>query len=393
MEFLGGTSTMTKLGGLSLYLSPNLLALPEYQQYKKCSGKSALCLLDIHPDPEDALNKYNELLKRSNEINQTIQKNENLYGKIQQLNGGEDWQKSYTTEQDQVALTDVQKKLNSKLGTLSEEYNDRIDILHTNNNTLDTAQKYMNLKNKKLRNQLKQIYDMEDNIRTKQKLVNINTDHFRNQKIIISCLKASLILLPVVALFILAYLYGRISLPVMMGIVVTIVILYGIYVWYKITEARKPAWQRDSIKKDFVKVGNTIYHEGRKLEKEFIDENCDCPPRHKKDKPDHMKPGPGSNDPLNNGPPLLYNDGSSPTQVIYPNIKSKQDSIRLNTVDERDCDPAKEDCKMWQKLDWESRPNCSYNEEECGKPGNPSCCLNKKINDPYKPVSSWTAGL
>lgn len=393
MALFASAAAMTTLGSLHLNLSHNMMTLPEYEKYKKCNGKSALCLLKIHSNPVDALKKYHELKKHSDDLTNVIRKNEDLYGKIQHLNGGEDWQKSYTTEEDQAALTDVQNKLNSKLGTLSDEYNDRVNILNVNNDTLSTAQQYMNLKNKKLRNQLTQIYKMEDEIRTKQKLVEINTDHYRRQTAITRCLKGSLVLLPVVVLFVLAYLYGRMSLSVMMGIVVTIVILYGIYVWYQITQLKKPTWQRNSLKKDLTNIGNTIYHEGRKLEKQFIDDHCDCPPDHKKDKPDHMRRGPGSDDPTNNGPPLLYNDGSSPTQVIYPNIGSKKDSIRLNPVDERDCDPTKESCQMWQKLDWESRPDCSYNQEECGKPGNPPCCLKKNINDPYKPVSTWTAGL
>ena len=95
-----------------------------------------------------------------------------------------------------------------------------------------------------------------------------------------------------------------------------------------------------------------------------------------------MGRGPGSNDPTNNGPPLLYNDGSAPTQIIYPAVTSKAQSLMMNA-----------NSGMVQKIQWESRPNCSYDQEQCGKPGNPKCCLEQNINSPYRAATSWTAGL
>ena len=356
----------------------------KYKPYKNINGKWGTELVTVYSmNPRKALNLVNDLKKDSDEYDQLVKDNQNLYPTIKKLNGGEKWQQAHTTEQEQKALTDLQNKLNKSLSTLADEYNDRINILSTNEGTLTGAQQYMAIQNSKLRDQLKKIYMLEDNIRTKQRLTQINTDHYKRQVEVSTCLK---MLLPVLFLIILCvgtYLGGRVSLGVMMGVVIVIVILYCGFVWYRLREMKKPAWQRSSIAKDFAKVGQDIYGEGRKLEKEFIDENCDCPDKKQKhkDKADNMKRGPGSNDPVNNGPPLLYNDGSAPTEIIYPAVTSAEQSYEMNS-----------DTGMIQKIEWESRPNCSY-DEGCGSNGNPDCCLQKGINAPYKSDFTWTAGL
>lgn len=356
----------------------------KYKDYKHLNGKSAIELYFHGMNPIKAIEFTKDLKKDSDEYKKLLNDNKNLYPTIKKLNGGDDWQKNYTTEQEQKALTAVQNKLNSSLATLANEYNDRINILGTNEDTLTSAQQYMAIQNSKLRDQLKKIYTLEDNIRTKQRLTQINTDHYKRQIVVSNCLK---MLLPVIFLIIIcvgAYLGGKVSLGVIMGVIIVIVILYGSYVWYKLREMKKPTWQRNSIKKDFAKIGKTIYSEGNKLEKEFIDENCDCPSDRKgkkNDKGDKMRRGPGSNDPTNNGPPLLYNDGSSPTEIIYPAVTSEEQSLIMNA-----------DNGMVQKIQWEDRRNCSY-DQDCGKPGNPRCCLDDKINSPYRSSFTWTAGL
>lgn len=355
----------------------------QYKPYKKYNGGSAYDLYKYGGvSAKDAVRLAEQLRSDSDDYDYLVNDNNKLYSTIKKLNGGDDWQKAYTTEQEQKALIDVQDRLNSSLTTLANEYNDRINILKTNEGTLTNAQQYMAIQNSKLRDQLKGIYTLENSIRTKQRLTQINTDHYKRQIAVSDCLKMLLPILFLIILCVGVYLGGKVSLGVMMGVVVVIVILYGAYVWYKLREMKKPAWQRSSLKKDFARVGQDIYSEGRKLEKEYIDDNCDCPDDDdNKDKPDHMKRGPGSNDPTNNGPPLLYNDGSSPNQIIYPPVTSKDQSLMMNA-----------DTGMVQKIQWESKPNCSYGEN-CGKPGNPPCCLERGINSPNSPSFTWTAGL
>lgn len=376
--------------GMKFYGNPVLFEINDpnfakYKKYKNYNGKTAYDLYHGSSlSAKDTVKLAEQLRTDSDEYDQLVKDNRNLYQTIKKLNGGDNWQKAHTTEQEQKALTDIQTRLNSSLAILANEYNDRINILGTNEGTLTNAQQYMAIQNSKLRDQLKKIYKLEDNIRTKQRLTQINTDHYKRQIAVSSFLK---MLLPVIFLIIIcvgAYLGGRVSLGVIMGVVVVIVALYASYIWYKLREMKKPAWQQDSLKKSFAKIGQTIYSEGNKLEKEFIDDNCDCPPGgkgDKGDKGDKMGRGPGSNDPTNNGPQLLYNDGSSPTEIIYPAITSEEQSLMMNS-----------DTGMVQKIQWEGRRNCSY-DKDCGKPGNPPCCLDEQINAPYRSSSTWTAGL
>lgn len=389
MASLAALAAIGTLSGMRFHGHPDLFKIEdpnqpryaEYRKYENLNGKPAIELYFHGVNPFKAIKLAKNLKKDSDEYEKLLDDNKKLYPTIKKLNGGDDWQQAHTTEQTQKALTDVQNRLNSSLSTLANEYNDRINILKTNEDTLTNAQQYMAIQNSKLRDQLKDIYMLENNIRTKQRLTQINTDHYKRQVAVSDCLKMLLPILFLIILCVGVYLGGKVSLGVMMGVVVVIVILYGGYIYYKLREMKKPAWKRESLKKDFAKVGQDIYNEGEKLEKEFIDENCDCPDDGNKDKPDHMRRGPGSNDPSNNGPPLLYNDGSSPTEIIYPPVTNEAQSLMMNA-----------DTGMVQKIQWEGRKNCSYGED-CGKPGNPPCCLEKGINSSSGPSFTWTAGL
>lgn len=389
---MGEFELIYKLLNTKFYGNPAIFEIndPKYAKYKPYKDYNGGTVYDLYDkaglSAEDALNLAEEIRGDSDQYDYLVTNNRNLYPTIKKLNGGDEWQQRYTTEQEQKALADVKDKLNESLKTLATEYNDRITILNTNEDTLSNTQQYFAIKNAKLRNQLKQIYALEDNIRKKQKLTQINNDHYKRQIAVNSCLKMMLPVLLVISLLVGGYLWGRVSLGVMMGIVIVILALYGWYVWYKLNEINKPAWQRNSIEKDFAKIGQYIYDQGRELEKEFIDENCDCPSDQeggrKDSKASQMGRGPGSTDPTNNGPPLLYNDGSSPTQVIYPEITSKEQSIDMN---------AGFDINASQRIKWEGK-NCSY-DNDCGKNGNPKCCLDNNINSPYQPTFTWTAGL
>ena len=388
MASIATLAAIGTLSGMRFHGHPDLFQINDpryakYKDYKHLNGKPAIELYFHGLNPFEAIKLTKDLKKDSDEYEKLLDDNKNLYSTIKKLNGGDDWQKTHTTEQEQKALTDVQTRLNSSLATLANEYNDRINILKRNEGTLTNAQQYIAIQNSKLRDQLKNIYMLENNIRTKQRLTEINTDHYKRQVAVSDCLKMLLPILFLITLCVGVYLGGKVSLGLMMGVVIVIVLLYGGYVWYKLREMKKPTWQRSSLKKDFAKVGQDIYSEGRKLEKEFIDENCDCPDNGSKgkDKADKMGRGPGSNDPINNGPPLLYNDGSSPTEIIYPPVTSKAQSLMMNA-----------DTGMVQKIQWESKPNCSY-DPDCGKPGNPRCCLETGINSSSGPGFTWTAGL
>lgn len=390
---MSSVADITKLSSMIFQGNPDIFEIndPKYAKYKKYksfNGKPAIELYLHGVNPSEALNLTKDLKRDSDEYVKLLNDNKQLYSTIKKLNGGDEWQQSYTTEQEQKTLKDLQDKLNSSLSTLANEYNDRINILKQNENTLDSAQQYIAIKNAKLRDQLKNIYMLENNIRTKQKLTEINTNYYKRQIAVSNCLNMLLPTLFLIILCVGVYLGGKVSLGVIMTIIIVIVILYGIYVWYKLYEMKKPAWKRNSLKKDLTKIGQNIYSEGRKLEKEFIDDNCDCPDdknnHHKNNhtnKGDHMSRGPGSNDPINNGPPLLYNDGSSPTEIIYPPVTSRAQSLIMNA-----------DTGMVQKIKWENKLNCSYNIE-CGKPGNPPCCLEKGINSSKGHDFTWTAGL
>lgn len=306
----------------------------EYRKYEHLNGKPAIELYFHGVDPFKAIKLTKELKKDSDKYQKLINDNKKLYSTIKKLNGGDDWQKEYTTEQDKKALIDIQNRLNSGLSTLSNEYNDRINILKTNEGTLDTAQQYISIQNAKLREQLKNIYLLENVIRTKQRLTEINTDHYKREIVVSNCLKMFIPTLFLIIIFVAFYLGGKISLGYMMIIIIFIVIFYGIYVWYKLNDIKKPAWKKNSLKKDFSKIGEDIYDEGRKLEKEFIDENCDCPNNNldkTNNKPDQMNNNPDSNFGVNNSPPLLYNDGSTTTKVIYPLVKNKNLLMDSNT--------------------------------------------------------------
>jgi len=268
---------------------------------------------------------------------------------------------------------DIRLQLHSKLGGLVRDINSKLRNKYNI---------YQNIKSKELEQQLDRIDKLKSAVDTKTSLVS-KLDHesqIKDLYIQLTWYFVYVIIFVVVFPW-LFYMGGWLSFRPFIYIILIAIISYFAYVAYKLNsfffKSRGPTTEAEAVRLG-KELGNAIYKEGRRLERDarnFIYENCDCPSDDKKKKPKkdkHAKTPPlpfsigggvSIDDPDLRG--YYYSDSGTPLEKIVPKIddeEAKKDTTPdryfkidwtggtriLSKADQKFCDslPLNEKCKV-----------------------------------------------
>ena len=370
-------------------LTSEQMLLPKNKQYLQYNGKNCLELKSEMNESDckalaDRLSNEGQLLSKG------ITESKDLSSTINKLKSATDpdWQQKYRTDQERDALNQVANKLNSQIHTLADEYDGVTANVNVNALTLNKASDFITQQNTNLQQQLNQLDKLQNNISTKSQLIMINKEHEKKQGVVIRGLLGFFVMLPIVGGINLAYMMGRLDYKKAMMINLVLFALFGIYMYFVVKSTRKPAWKPTEVQQiegGLANVGRTIYDTGRRLEKKFIDENCDCPPKKHKSKYPKMKENCSGlqcdDTPVQNKTGFYYQDGSAPNQRIAPPIMSKAQSASYNPVT---CEDGDTGCTMSQEIEWDHGIDVGTDVSGLPQP-------NKKVE--YVDRGSWTMGL
>lgn len=202
---------------------------------------------------------------------------------------------------------------------VKKEYNEVSKTVNLSRKNMMDANEIMTLKNRELEHQLDNIEDIENDITTKTRLIELN-----NQKTIIKNkeIKALTLFFALLLFFVIPYtlyLSKRIKLVTLYLIIFVSILIYLFYLFFYLNLGRvEQAFNNeiDAMKKTGKILDSAIINTGQMIEedlKDFIGLNCECPKdKNKKTK----KPSSVSSTVLKDG--FDYYDGSAPYEKIIP---------------------------------------------------------------------------
>lgn len=229
----------------------------------------------------------------------------------------------------------MKHNLRDAVKNLTKEYNRENDIYNNQQKVLNKYDFYLSLQNKKLNQQLNELRDIENIVATRDSLVRGNIHAFKEKQNKIHAIKVFFSMLLFFTITLVSYLGGKITLWTFMGSMISLIIVYMIYlIWYFNLFYTKSITK--VMKKDVGKIGQDIYEEGRKMENnlnQFINGQCDCPLKNGDPKGQKLphKRFSNPNIPNNNG--FFYYDNTSPVQRIYPNVTKKDSTENKFQID------------------------------------------------------------
>lgn len=220
----------------------------------------------------------------------------------------------------------IVSNLNEQVKNVANEYNIQNDLYNDKQKILNKYDFYISLQNEKLQTQLDKLQKIEDTVSTKTSLVRHNQNSYNEKLKTISSLHAFFIFGGLIMFCLIAFLGGKISLPVFMSISVISIMLYIIYYFYI-----NDIFFFKSIPQDIhfktKEIGKGVVSEADQLRYDInksLNKHCDCPDeapnRDEGDEPLGPSGEKARLQPTNQG--FHYYDGSAPPQRIMPETKS-----------------------------------------------------------------------
>jgi hypothetical protein len=226
-------------------------------------------------------------------------------------------------------LSFMTKDFNKLSNNVKKEYNEVSKTVNLSRKNMMDANEIMTLKNRELEHQLDNIEDIENDITTKTRLIELN-----NQKTIIKNkeIKALTLFFALLLFFVIPYtlyLSKRIKLITLYLIIFVSILIYLFYLFFYLNLGRfEQAFNSeiDSAKKTGNALEKAIINTGQMIEedlKDFIGLNCKCP----EDKEEKTKkPSSVTSNVLKDG--FDYYDGSAPFEKIIPWDEKFNDRIQ-----------------------------------------------------------------
>jgi hypothetical protein len=226
-------------------------------------------------------------------------------------------------------LSFMTKDFNKLSNNVKKEYNEVSKTVNLSRKNMMDANEIMTLKNRELEHQLDNIEDIENDITTKTRLIELN-----NQKTIIKNkeIKALTLFFALLLFFVIPYtlyLSKRIKLVTLYLIIFISILIYLFYLFFYLNLGRfEQAFNSeiDSAKKTGNALEKAIINTGQMIEedlKDFIGLNCKCP----EDKEEKTKkPSSVTGNVLKDG--FDYYDGSAPFEKIIPWDEKFNDRIQ-----------------------------------------------------------------
>ena len=262
-----------------------------------------------------------------------------------------DYLKYTSAQTNKNSATSVQNNLNSVVTNLSKEYNTITDMINEQRNIINKEGVYIDNQNRSLDGQLKELNRIESIITTRTKLIEENEMKDRRSKRNINIISFFFLYLLFTVFPLIAYINGSITLYVFLLIFITMTILYVIYALWKTNSFKIKKMTKkfvDKTKAVFDKLGDDIYQDGNDFMNAFknkkkIDARCVCPPGSESEEPDYPPEVTAEFDNVVRGNKgFYYDDGSSPTERIYPMVDKHNSG------------------KWKERIDWETDKNYGY---------------------------------
>lgn len=245
---------------------------------------------------------------------------------------------NYSQQLDENAAVaiNLNKQLNNTLQNLDDTTYNLQSVKLTQKNALNDYNKFITRKVNVLDNQLNQFRDIEGDISTRDRLVQINRDYYEKQQKIVSTLIASFIIFLVLIRTVTFYMSGTISLTTFSLILFITLILYLIFLIYYLNILGSKTLTDATIQDVEIlarDVKNGVYIVRQDVEKGLFGAkhcpSCDKPNGSgsgtgKDNIADILDNGTGStgNNVVRNKNSFIYYDGSQPPQSIIPWNKS-----------------------------------------------------------------------
>jgi len=259
--------------------------------------------------------KLQKKMRKQYENNTLIFKDVNSFNKDVNLN----YPDSIALLNTNNNLDFMTKDFNKLSNNVKKEYNEVSKTVNLSRKNMMDANEIMTLKNRELEHQLDNIEDIENDITTKTRLIELN-----NQKTIIKNkqIKALTLFFALLLFFVIPYtlyLSKRIKLVTLYLIIFVSILIYLFYLFFYLNLGRvEQAFNNEigMMTKTGNALSNTIMNTGHMIEqdlKDFIGLNCKCP-ENKEEKT--KKPSSLSSNVLKDG--FDYYDGSAPYEKIIP---------------------------------------------------------------------------
>ena len=215
-------------------------------------------------------------------------------------------------------LAFMTKDFNKLSNNVKKEYNEVAKTVNLSRKNMMDANEIMTLKNRELEHQLDDIEEIENDITTKTRLIELNNEQVikKNKQI-----KALTLFFALALFFVIPYtmyLARKINLVTLYFIVFISILIYLFYLFFYLNLGRtEQAFNNeiDMVKKTGQVLNQAITQTGEMIEddiKDFIGLNCNCP----KEKEDKTKPDAIAANKLLDG--FQYYDGSAPYEKIIP---------------------------------------------------------------------------
>lgn len=222
------------------------------------------------------------------------------------------WYASYETDNNTAVINKIQSNLNNQLKNIKSEYNDAANTHNTYRDTHKSQDRYNTYVVDDINNNLSQLDKTAQEIATKTRIAEINHEYSELKAKKINALKVGLVLAFLTVFPLVLAMSGHISWLTFFGTLVTITVIYGIYLIYVFTRSAtdpytSPYTSDYQAFQDW--LATSISAAGNEL--------TDCKPcPGPKPKPD-PKPETKSTDRwVGDNQGYIYYDGSSPQQVI-----------------------------------------------------------------------------
>ena len=273
------------------------------------------------------------------QLNQKINQQKNLDAekyKLQQLQQLE-IQKAEKKAAEKKAMEEAKKqrelqlKEDIKLLKLAEQSNKLYDIQKNKEFLLNKYNYYTTLQNNKLNGQLDDLSNIESVISTRDTLVQGNQAEYEKKETQIHVLKVFFVIVSYLAIVLILYLGGKISLTLLLTNITISLLIYLIYVAYVFNLFKTKSFVRYS-EKEINKAQQEIYDVGRQIEDNL--NNCECPRKHKSRGNDYKRigryTGPISDEIGSSGKDgFYYNNNGSVSERIYPPFEENDTTYEI----------------------------------------------------------------
>ena len=259
---------------------------------------------------------------------------------------------------DPIAIMNELKGQASALTDSTQDLNSKAQENNVYNEILIKQDQLMKIKNDQLNNQLDKLKDLENNIINKDRLIEQTDKHIEKNDKNIFILYVSLGLAIIVFLSIILYAIGHVNDRILNIIVITIILTFLIILLYTYNIFHFASLVNFIDNRRNLRLQNSISNFERKFglqqrlygsEKDFIDENCDCPVTEEIFTDEEnigvdIKPG------------YFYYDKNAPKQVLVPHGGSET-NVAADTSN-----------KIYDKIKWVNHDTKTYDEDYDTKP-------------------------